>query len=177
MPAKLGEIVKNNRLMIDQAGKLEIETMLILLGIEPLEKYIKNLIDNVGLSNVQASVVAHDVNQLIFKNIRDTLKKINEDIKKEEGILEEKEQTSTEENIQNKESKKEEVHKEMSDMGIELRENTLPEIAPKIDVPMVSNTQKAVESLHQNVSPIKNIVETKMTETVTTPKKEIVIEE
>jgi len=80
-PQKLQEIVKNNKLMIDQAGKLEAETTLVIVGIEPMDKYVNNLISHAGLSNIQASIVAHDVNESIFKNIRDSLKKINDQIK------------------------------------------------------------------------------------------------
>ncbi|MFH0755315.1 MAG: hypothetical protein V1910_01450 [bacterium] len=80
LPAKLQEIVRKNKLMIDQAGKLETETVLVLFGLEPLENYIKNLVKNVGLTNIQASLVAHDINEAIFKNIRESLKKINEQV-------------------------------------------------------------------------------------------------
>ena len=93
-PQKLQEIVKNNKLMIDQAGKLEAETTLVMAGIVPLDKYISNLIGNVGLSNIQASVVAHYVNETIFKNIRESLKKINDQIAEEDKIISETEKTT-----------------------------------------------------------------------------------
>jgi hypothetical protein len=175
---KLQEIVKNNKLMIDQAGKLEAETTLVIAGIEPLDKYLKNLVTNVGLSKIQASVVAHDVNELIFKNIRESLKKINDYLLEEDKALEEKQNELKNQTTEKETPKIEDVQKEMSDMGIELRENTLPEIAPKIDVPMTqNNTQKIVEPIHENIPPVKNIVETKMTENITIPKKDVIVEE
>lgn len=92
LASKLQEIVKNNKLMIDQAGGLEMETVLVLFGLEPLENFVNNLIKDVGLSSIQASVVAHDVNESIFKSVRETLKKINNEItqieKEEGGIVE-----------------------------------------------------------------------------------------
>ena len=74
---KLQTITKDNKLMIDQAGKLEMETLLVMLGLEPLDDYTDNLVNNASLSRNQAIAIAHDVNELIFKNIRESLKKIN----------------------------------------------------------------------------------------------------
>ena len=65
---QLQEIVKRNRLMIDQAGKLEVETTLVMAGMEPMNEYTDNLVKNVGLNRNLATIVAHDVDELIFKN-------------------------------------------------------------------------------------------------------------
>lgn len=197
-PQKLQQIIKNNKLLIDQGGKLEAETTLVMAGIEPLDNYVKNLRENVGLSSIQASVVAHDVDELIFKNIRESLKKINEQIKEEDRILSGAEKVSepTKEdvlsgienpkNISSGEvpvsissqpsSNKSDVH-ETIDRGIEIKINNLPEIAPKI-LPSVSivNT-KPIELFHKNTPPVSNIVESKMTSTLIIPKKNIIIEE
>lgn len=85
LPEKFQQVVKNNKLMIDQAGKVETETLLVLFGLEPLGNYVNNLTRKAGLSSTQASAVAHDVNELIFKNIRETLKIISEGMIKAEG--------------------------------------------------------------------------------------------
>ena len=199
-PQKLQEIVKNNKLMIDQAGKLEAETTLVIVGIEPMDKYVNNLISHAGLSNIQASIVAHDVNESIFKNIRDSLKKINDQIKEEDGALNKTEETAaptkeslisgienptnikdTEEPISisslRSNGTRPEIHEEI-DRGVEIRINNLPEIAPKIPLPITLNPiSKQNQPYHLNISPVSNIVESKLTETVIVPKETVVIEE
>ncbi len=197
-PKKLQEIVKNNKLMLDQAGKLEDETTLVMAGIEPMDKYLKNLMDHVGLTSIQASVVAHDVNESIFKGIREALRKINDQIIEEDKALTEKPETPTKEEIIAGIEKPEEIkntepsvsmssfsvttspeiHPEMAKEGIEIRVNHLPEVAPEIKLPMVSSLQqKQSEPMHVNIPPVKNIVETKLKETVIVPKVEVTVEE
>ncbi len=210
LPIKLQEIVKNNKLMIDQAGGLETETILVLFGLESLENYVKNLIANVGLSSIQASIVAHDVNESIFKNIRESLKKINDQTSKEENINERpadlvasnkktgnisgnlaKEDVlagiENPENIKNNEERVSVSSQksnslipetyETIDKGIEIKINNLPEIAPKI-IPMTSFlSPKQTEPFHENTSPIENIVESKLANTVIVPKETIIVEE
>jgi hypothetical protein len=178
-PKKLQEIVKNNKLMIDQAGKLEAETTLVIAGIEPLDKYVSNLINHVGLPSIQASIVAHDVNESIFKGIRESLKKINDQIVEEDKVIAvpEKIEVPKKEDVlagierpesikMNEQtislsslpsnSPKPEVH-EMISKGIEIRVNNLPEIAPK-PLPAVSNLAQPIAPAPQNISPVNNIV-------------------
>ena len=205
---KLQEIIKNNKLMVDQAGKLEAETSLIIMGVEPLDKYVANLVKNVGLSNIQASIVAHDVNESIFKNIRESLKKINDQIKKEEKIIEEinilnkeysgdannptKEDVlagiehpedikNNEESISMSSLKSNGINQEKietMERGVEIRVDNLPEIAPEAILPVVSSlTPKKQEPFHVNIPPVKNIVESKLNNTVVVPKQTIVVEE
>lgn len=199
-PKKLQEIVKNNKLLIDQAGKLEAETTLVMAGVEPMDKYVKNLINNVGLSSIQASVIAHDVNETIFKSIRDSLKKINDQIVEEEKIIAEHENNSTQEsvqagieqpeNIKNIEPSismsslksniplKPEIHPEMAKEGIEIKVNNLPEIAPKAILPVISSlSPKPTEPFHLNIPPVqgRDIVEAKLTSTVVVPKENITV--
>jgi len=192
LSGKLQEVVKNNKLMIDQAGALETETTLVLFGLEPLENYVKNLQENIGLSSIQASVIAHDVNELIFKGIREILKNINSQILEKENIptretliseIEQPEKIKI--NIQepsismsslpSNAGRKPEVHPEMAKEGIEIVSNNLPEIAPKVPLPMVSIQTKPIETLHTNVSPVKNIVEAKLQSVIVTPKETIII--
>ena len=189
LPLKLQEVVKNNRLMIDQAGKLEMETYLVILGFQPLNNYVNNLIKNVGLSSTQASAVAHDVNESLFKNIRESLEQINKvltstdneldkgnilaGIENPETIKNNEESVSISSQISNGgNAKTPETIKEKTE------ENNLPEIAPKIGLPAIfSLNSKPTEPFHQNVSPVKNIVESKLKSTITIPKENIVIEE
>ena len=202
LSTKLQDIVKNDKLMIDQASALQIETILVHFGLEPLENYTNNLIKNVGLSNIQASVIAHDVNETIFKNVRESLKNINEAVLGEEKITEQESAPSKEdmitdieqpENIKGKEESvsfsslksnntipnaETEIHPEMAAEGIEIKTNNLPEIAPEAMMPAVPfPAPKQTEPLHLNVSPVENIVESKLSDTVIVPKQTIVVEE
>jgi hypothetical protein len=162
LPKKLQDIVKNNKLMIDQAGGLQNETILVLFGLEPLENYVKNLQTNVGLSSIQASVIAHDVNESIFKTIRESLKKVNEQTSEIEKTIGEKPpEIPTKENIiagienpeniknteesisisslQSNTATKPEIYPEMAKEGIEIRVGNLPEIAPEAKLPIISS--------------------------------------
>jgi len=77
---KLQEITKRQRLLIDQAGKLEMETTLVMIGLEPLSDYITNLQKELGLNIIRAKEVAMDVSENIFKPIRDSLRQMNEEL-------------------------------------------------------------------------------------------------
>ena len=91
--AKLTEIFKRQKLLIDQAEILETETSLVMLGLEPISNYIANLVKNMEISKEKAGEIAIDVNENIFKKIRASLEKmdagmimgsVSEEINKEE---------------------------------------------------------------------------------------------
>ena len=60
--------------------------------------------------------------------------------------------------------------------NIEIKNDLLPEIAPESMLPAQAILTKQ-EPYHENVSPVENIVQSKMTETVIVPKETIVVEE
>lgn len=66
-------VAQKNGLRIDQAGVVEAETMLTLLGLEHPDAFVKNLSKDGSLSSAQAEIVARDVNETIFKNIKHAL--------------------------------------------------------------------------------------------------------
>ena len=76
---KLVEITKRQRLLIDQAGKLEMETTLVMIGLEPLADFIANIQREMGLNTIRAKEVAMDVSENIFKPIRESLYKMNQE--------------------------------------------------------------------------------------------------
>lgn len=76
----LQEITKRQRLLIDQADKLEAETSLVMLGLAPITDYVSNLEKNLELAPARAKEVATDVNESIFKKIRASLEKMDEDM-------------------------------------------------------------------------------------------------
>lgn len=75
---KLQEITKNQKLLIDQAAKLAIETSLVLIGLVPITDYVANLEKNLELSSEKAESIAAEVNEKIFKNIRKHLEEMDE---------------------------------------------------------------------------------------------------
>jgi hypothetical protein len=81
---KLQEITKRQRLLIDQAAKLEMETTLVMIGLEPLTDYVENLGREMEISIIRAKEVAMDVSENIFKPIRESLRKMNEDVENDE---------------------------------------------------------------------------------------------
>lgn len=205
VPTKIQKIIEDNKLMIDQGGKLLMETLLILLGVEPMEDFIGNLVKNIGISSIQSSVITHDINESIFKAVREELKKINEmartletEAKSPENVLDSVkpitpnkesvlagiEQPETIKNTEDSVSMSllksngptPETH-ESIDKGIQIKINNLPEIAPGAMIPMMSQITKQAEPFHLNISPVNNIVEAKMTSTVAVPKETIVVEE
>lgn len=90
---KLEEITKRQKLMIDQAGKLEMETTLVMIGLEPLADYIDNIERELELSETRAKEIAMDVSDSIFKPIRESLQKMNDDLENE-GIVAEEEKVT-----------------------------------------------------------------------------------
>jgi hypothetical protein len=69
----LGTLAEKNRLRTDQAGVLEDELMLVLLGLETPETFIKNLMEQGNMSRALAETIVHDINEDIFNKIRHDL--------------------------------------------------------------------------------------------------------
>lgn len=198
--SQLQEIVKRNKLLIDQAGKLETETTLTLIGLEPLNDYVTNISRELGIPMQKAIIIAHDADDLIFKNIRDSLRKMNDQVLEEEpgvGVAQPSREDVLEgvenpKNIQAREqsvsvsslksnSANPEYPSEKIDTNIEVRRETTPEIPPKAMLPMKSLTElaqnKTDSPLHENTPPVENIVEEKLTNTITSPKETISVTE
>lgn len=77
------DISERHNLHIDQAGNLENETMLALLGFESLDDFETNLEKNIPIDAETAQKIADDVNNRIFLPIREEMQKL-------EGVDEEK---------------------------------------------------------------------------------------
>jgi hypothetical protein len=76
---KLQEITQRQNLLINQAGALEMETSLVMIGLEPLADYIDNLQRELDVPLVRAKEIAADVNKNIFQTIRDSLQAMNDE--------------------------------------------------------------------------------------------------
>ena len=62
----------------EQLGDLEIETELLLCGLLPPEDYPKELSGRMGIPRTQADELVKDMNELVFKKIREELIKNTE---------------------------------------------------------------------------------------------------
>ncbi len=74
---KLRSVAEKHRLHVDQAGALENETMLVMLGLEHPRDYIQNLEREAQVSASEARGIAEDINKEIFRQVRESLKKIH----------------------------------------------------------------------------------------------------
>lgn len=85
----LQEIGKKHKLHVDKLGEFIDETGLVMLGVTHPSEYIGNIKKRLGVDSEQARAVAQDVNEQIFKPIREELKKVHNI--GESAITEEKE--------------------------------------------------------------------------------------
>ncbi|MDP3726088.1 MAG: hypothetical protein Q8R36_02730 [bacterium] len=74
---KLQTITEKHRLHLDQAGVLETETLFIMLGLEHPKDYIANITRELHIDAEHAKKIAVDINEQIFRPIRESLKKIH----------------------------------------------------------------------------------------------------
>ena len=81
---KLRDITRRQKLLIDRAGKLEIETTLVMIGLEPLADYVPNLQRELEIPLTKAKEIALDISENIFKPIRESLRAMNAEVEKEE---------------------------------------------------------------------------------------------
>lgn len=65
------ELAKRHQLHLDQAGALENEVLLAMLGFYPQEEFTQKLRTNVQITADQAQALANDVNEEIFKPARE----------------------------------------------------------------------------------------------------------
>lgn len=73
----LEEIGKKHGLRVDQLGGLVDETGEVMLGVTPPSEYVAQLEGAVGVSREKAKAIALDVNERVFKPIRDALKRVH----------------------------------------------------------------------------------------------------
>lgn len=67
------EIGKKHGLHVDEMGTLQTETVMVLVGLVHPDDYAKNLREELHLPRITVDLIVEDVNQKIFKNIRQSL--------------------------------------------------------------------------------------------------------
>lgn len=174
LPEKVREVVKATNiakeiehlrekysLMLDQISSLELETMLVMIGLEPTEDFVENIQKNVGIKDVEkATDIAEDINTLIFDKIRQVMMEENEETpEKKEEVL-----------------SKDSILAEIEDPTPTFQPKTsstpvnvekIPENFPAIKV------SQALENYIPPSLPVKSIVEQKLSEPTRIPPQQI----
>ncbi|OGZ10851.1 MAG: hypothetical protein A3D67_02655 [Candidatus Lloydbacteria bacterium RIFCSPHIGHO2_02_FULL_51_22] len=73
----LEEIGKKHGLQIDETGEFVDETGYVMLGVTKPDEYIQKLGDALEIPREKAREIALEVNELVFKPIRDALKQVH----------------------------------------------------------------------------------------------------
>ncbi len=71
-------ISQRNRLHLDQASNLETEIMLVMLGLEPSDDFVKNLATNLSIDQNFASRLSGEINNEIFNVVKMNMMKEEE---------------------------------------------------------------------------------------------------
>ncbi len=87
---KLRELTDKYKLQFDEAEELTKEIGFVMLGLKHSDNFVKNIQKATALDYPTSKKIAEDVNNLIFTDIRESLKKIHQSADDEE-ILDEKE--------------------------------------------------------------------------------------
>lgn len=72
-PSHIKAISDKYKLRVDQSAVLEDEIMLVMLGIEHPDTFVINLSNQGGLSKEEAAAITIDINNSIFKLVRQEL--------------------------------------------------------------------------------------------------------
>jgi len=170
VPRKIQSIMQKYSIHLDAALDIETEVSLVMLGLQNPADFIRNLRENAGLSPEDARNVATDINDTIFKPIRNSLVGIQP--KPEEGKLTPKPETENKlpppPGFKGPYTKPEPHIKEESSTS------------PKLDVPSTKDTGNAIPTLESEkkdtaplpTEPRQSIVEQKLNTLVSLPKEE-----
>jgi hypothetical protein len=75
---KIRSIARKYDLVVGEAGTLELETLLVMLGLENPKDYKKNIQREIGLSDEKANTIIKAVDEQIFKDIKKKLIELHE---------------------------------------------------------------------------------------------------
>ena len=140
---EMNEIVerigRENQLNVEQVGDLANETGMVMLGVTHPNEFIANLMERLEVGKEKARSIAQEINEQIFKPVRDSLRKIH-------NMREEDEQKTETKHHQgpslmaehNREDILKEIEKDHS------KENIIPEI-------MRGNTNPFEEKMKEGV--------------------------
>ena len=81
---KVIDVAEKFDLDIDQAGKLSETTSLVMLGFIPTKKFVSELSRRADIDQTKAGLIAQEVNDKIFNDIRTSLQNIQAEEQKQE---------------------------------------------------------------------------------------------
>src|SRR3989338_8230438 len=73
----VNEIGRKYGLAIDKIGDLANETGMVMLGVTHPNEFIGNLADRLEVDKEKARAIAQEINEQIFKKVRESLRKIH----------------------------------------------------------------------------------------------------
>lgn len=169
LPKKVREIISSiditneiaslrvkHHLMLDQIATLELETMLVMIGLDEAENFADNIKTNLNIEKDKAEALAHDINELIFNKIRHAM--MEED--KEGGEEEDLDKDSILKEIENPTPTFPQTQVEQT----KTQENSLPEIAPTLDIQKYTSPNPATKSIMEQKLSQPTYIKTKETE-------------
>ena len=71
------KIGRENQLNIEQIGDLANETGMVMLGVTHPNEFIGNLADRLEIDKEKARAIAQEINEQVFKKVRESLRKIH----------------------------------------------------------------------------------------------------
>src|SRR3989338_3925454 len=83
---KIIDIGKKHKLAVDKIGIIGNETSRVMLGVTHPNEFISNLTERLEVDKEKARAIAQEINEQIFKKVRDSLRKIHN---MREGVEEE----------------------------------------------------------------------------------------
>jgi len=76
----ISNVAKKYSLDEEKEGGLLLETILVLIGLEYTKDYLRNIKEKCGLDDQTTRSVGNEINEVIFKSIGDSLKKLNAEL-------------------------------------------------------------------------------------------------
>lgn len=139
----LEEIGKKHGVHLDDLGELVSETGLVMVGHTHPKNYIKNIRSRMNISGEKASAIAKDVNEQIFKPIRESLKKIHE-------VEERLEDPPPQSKPSQKELERESSINKSIETPTTIPKSTYPEPTPQVVIPEEKPTNLPVQGSEKN---------------------------
>lgn len=76
---KFNVVADKHDLRLDQNGRLQTETILVMLGLETTDDFVRNIERELEISRNEAIAITMDINREIFNPIRSSLQKMQEE--------------------------------------------------------------------------------------------------
>jgi len=133
---KIQNIGRQHNLHIDKMGELSDETGLVMLGFTHPSNFIKNIKGRVGVDENMAREITKEINEQIFKPIKNSLMKVHET----ENTITDDKQSETDEQIPSKEEVLEEIERQPTNY------NQTTQIAASSDQGIKSISKDIIES-------------------------------